>query len=241
MSRVVLAGAVVCLLVVAAGGCEQLLDAGAYKERTTEPTGSGGSGGAAGSTTTATTDTTTAASTSAGPTNDCYSERDVVLLEDDHVVAGHQGRCSTAQLAEIASCWLNGDPACATFFGDSTNEDCRDCVRGTPASTIIPAQLTAFGLSYYYTQVIACAMVVQDKPDCLAAVQLELCRVTACEACYAEDPEYYDCMDYAVGAGCSGIALPPACESLFTELSPECYAPTVEERAVKTATVLCGP
>lgn len=114
-------------------------------------------------------------------------------------------------------------------------------MRGTPASMVIPAQLTAFGLNYYYTQVVACEAVVQDKLDCLEAVQLELCRLTACEACYDVQPDYYECQDYAVQHGCSDILLPPGCETLLTELSPECYARTIAERAIETVTVLCGP
>ncbi|NUO53534.1 MAG: hypothetical protein HOV80_32180 [Polyangiaceae bacterium] len=234
------------LVVLATSGCEQLLEVDAYQERssnTSSSTGGGeapGEGGAGGGG--STTASTTGATTSTGMTNECYDERALIHLSEDLVVEGHQGLCTETQLGEISDCWLSNDFNCVSFFSAPANADCRDCVRGTPAATIVPAQLTAFGLQYYYTQVIACEAVSEGKEDqCLGAVQMEFCRVTACEACYGDDADYYECQDYAVAHGCSDIVVPPECESLFINQAAECYGPTIQIRSVKAATVLCGP
>ncbi len=223
--------------VAGAAGCEQLLGVDAYQERTTGSTTTTGAGGAGGGTMS----TTNAGSTSTGTMPDpCFDARDAVYPTGAQVIAGYQGRCTQAQLDALGTCWLGGDLECTAFYADPANADCSACVRGTPSSATVPALMSAFGVRYYYIQVIACEAVAEQKEHCIEAVELEFCRVTACEGCYDDDAAYDDCASYAYETGCSSIELPADCESVFTTFSPECWSQSLPERLVDTAAVLCG-
>ncbi|NUO49064.1 MAG: hypothetical protein HOV80_09435 [Polyangiaceae bacterium] len=222
-----------------ASGCEQVLDVDAYSERasTTSSSGGGGTGGSGGTTTS----TTSASSTGSSMPDACFKGQDAVYLGGDTEIAGHQDRCTTAQLDALGDCWFNGDLDCASFFNDGANADCSACVRGTTSEPTVPALMTAFGVQYFYVQVLACEAVAEAKEHCIEAVALEFCRVSACEGCYDDDSDYDSCADYAYREGCSAITLSPDCESIFTTYSPDCWSQDLAERLMMTATMLCGP
>jgi hypothetical protein len=232
---------VAVLVTALASGCEQLLDVDAYSERastTSASTSSGGGAGGSGLGGGSTTITTSASSTMMADA--CFEARDAVYVGRGLAIAGYQDRCSPEQLDALGDCWFGGDLDCAGFFNDGANADCSACIRGTPNSTTVPALMTAFGVQYYYVQVLACEAVAESKEHCIEAVALEFCRVSACEGCYDDTADYDSCAEYAYDEGCSAIALPSDCESIFTTYSPECWSDSLSERLMKTATALCG-
>jgi hypothetical protein len=229
-------------LSVAIAGCDLVLDVGAYHERpgsSPAATSSSGGEGVAGGGGTGSSASSTVSSTSAGMPDPCYKEQEAVYISDDHEIVGHQGRCTAAQLADFTVCVENHDFDCLSFYGEPANSDCGTCIRSFTANPIIAALLSALGVASYYAQVTACEAVTQGKEHCLEAVQLDFCRVTACEGCYDDEEAYDACFGYAVEYGCPEVTLPVECESIFY-LTPPCNAETVEERVITTATILCG-
>ncbi len=174
-------------------------------------------------------------------TPECYREQDIVYLSGDHQIVGHRDLCSADQLAAIADCWQSGDIDCPTFFTNAANAECGACLRGTTSSAVIPVLMWASGLDAYYVEVVACEAVASELEQCIDAVSLELCRVSACETCYGEMDKYQACLSFAGQYGCPAIELTGDCATMFFGPIPtECDGPSAPSRAIQAAQLLCG-